>query len=449
MLDARGTFAAPLTVLWGGAACLWVVCGAACGGLPPDAPPNSDDAGVGSGTDAAAMDARQVDVVEASVTAMPDGRAPVPDASDQDSAMAMTPATIALTGCPSSGYAASFTVGGQPFDLLVDTGSGDLAVASNNCPTCTGITPVYTPGATAVDQALQATSQYGIGSWTGELYSDDVALAGIAASTSMRFVAIQSQSQFFSMSGCNFGEVPFSPQGIAGFGPTTLATPRADVFMSRIVAQGLVPNTFAVELCPIGGQLWIGGVDRQAAAVSGATQYTPLTASGYYSVTLSDLQLGGQSLNFGSTDFGTTIVDTGTTAFALPATVFNAVTSAITSAPGFAQSFVGGATGNWLGTNQCFRSNNLSSAQLDAMLPGLTLVMPGENGGTISVDLTATESYLAPGVSNGTTYYCSGLHQNKARTASTILGVAAMSAHLVVFDGANMRIGFATQTHCR
>jgi hypothetical protein len=33
--------------------------------------------------------------------------------------------------------------------------------------------------------------------------------------------------------------------------------------------------------------------------------------------------------------------------------------------------------------------------------------------------------------------------------ASTILGVAAMSAHLIVFDGAAMQIGFAPQTHCR
>jgi hypothetical protein len=349
-------------------------------------------------------------------------------------------------------------VGGQSFDLIVDTGSGDLAVASNNCPTCSsaGVTTVYTPGSSAVDQGRQVTSQYGVGSWTGELLSDNVALKTTPPlTTSMRFVAIQTQAQFFSNAGCNFGAVPFAPQGIAGFGPTTLATSRADVFMSRLVAQGLAPNLFAVELCPIGGQLWIGAIDEQAAATSDATSYTPMTQSGYYSVTLDDLQVGGKSLGFAATDFGTTIVDTGTTALALPSAVLTSMTSAITANSAFSSSFIG-ASGNWLAgqgnQSSCYASTR-SMSDLDAMLPGISLVMPGDGGGTISVALTATESYLQPvqyamgGAS--TTYYCSGLIANTAKTASTILGVAGMGAHLVVFDAAHMKIGFAPQTHCR
>jgi cathepsin D len=392
-----------------------------------------------------AVDGQPADATDANNAA--DAVAATDAANVEADAAPSTVATVPLTGCPSSGYAAAFTVGGQPFNLIVDTGSADLAVASNNCPTCAGVTPVYTPGATATDNGRQVTSQYGIGSWTGELYTDDVVLTAASLSTSMKFVAIQSQAQFFSASGCNFGEVAFAPQGIAGFGPTTLATGNTDVFMSRLVSQGLAANTFAVELCPIGGQLWIGGVDAQAAAVTGTTQYTPLTTSGYYSVTLSDVQLGGQSINVPSSAFGTTIVDTGTTALALPTAVFNSLTSSIAANAVFATSFQN-ASGNWLGTNMCYASSR-SMAELDAMLPGLTLVMPDESGGTMTVALTATESYLAPGVSQGTTYYCSGLLQNAASTATTILGVAAMSAHLVVFDGANGRIGFAPQTHCR
>jgi len=365
--------------------------------------------------------------------------------------------TIALTGCPSSGYAATFTVGGQPFDLIVDTGSGNLAVASSDCPSCAaaGVSQVYTPGSMATDQGRVVNSQYGIGMWTGELYRDQVGLMGTSLTTSMNFVAIHSEEQFFSPSGCNFGAVPFAPEGIVGFGPTRLASSMADVFMNRVVADGLVPNLFAVELCPLGGQLWIGAIDAQAAATSDATLFTPITASGFYSVTLDDLQLGGQSMGFSASDFGTTIVDTGTTVLALPEPVFTALTSTITSNSVFVSSFPA-ASGNWLSgqdnQSSCFESTH-SGADLDAMLPGITFVMPGTGGGAISVSLTATESYLQPVqyTMNGAnkTYYCGGLLPNTQRTTTTILGAAAMSAHLVVFDGVNNQIGFAPQTHCK
>jgi hypothetical protein len=431
-------------------AAAWLV--AACGGLPPN----------GGGQDAI-DDSGLHDNAEASDDATGDGASgSAADSTGSDGAAtsdapdAASVTTIPLTGCPSLGYAASFAIGGQPFDLIVDTGSGDLAVASNACPTCGDVTPVYTPGASAMDQGRQVTSQYGIGTWTGELFSDQVSLTAAALSTSMKFVAIQSQSQFFpppppppSTPGCEFGTVPFAPQGIAGFGPSTLATPRADVFMSRLVAQGLVPNVFAVELCPVGGQLWIGGFDTQAAATTDVPSYTPMTDSGFYSLTLNDLQLGGQSLGFGAADFGTTIVDTGTTSLALQPAMLAALTQSIAANSVFQTSFQG-ATGNWLTTNNCYKAvSPLSATELDAMLPGVTLVMPGVAGGTIAIELTATESYLAPSLDGTTTYYCSGVLANTAKMASTILGVAAMSAHLIIFDAGAMRIGFAPQSHCR
>jgi hypothetical protein len=191
----------------------------------------------------------------------------------------------------------------------------------------------------------------------------------------------------------------------------------------------------------------VGGLDATAAALTGAIEYTPTTASSFYSIALNDLQLGGQSLGFGAADFGTTVVDTGTTSLALPAAILDPLTTAIANNKTFASSFIG-VNGNWLTGNNCYASS-LSTAQLDAMLPGLTFVVPAEGGGTFTIALSATESYLAPAVAQGTTYYCSGLLLNTAKTTGTILGVAAMSAHLVVFDGANSRVGFASQSHCR
>src|SRR5579862_1690201 len=57
--------------------------------------------------------------------------------------------TIPLGGCIPE-YTAEVTIGGkQVFNLVVDTGSTTLGVASNTCSNCTGIKPLYTPGVSA------------------------------------------------------------------------------------------------------------------------------------------------------------------------------------------------------------------------------------------------------------------------------------------------------------
>jgi hypothetical protein len=71
-------------------------------------------------------------------------------------------------------------------------------------------------------------------------------------------------------------------------------------------------------------------------------------------------------------------------------------------------------------------------------------------GGTLSLTLKATESYLPPTTkttSTGTTtYYCSGIYEGAQ--GQTILGAAAMLGHLVIFDVADGKLGFAPQTYC-
>ena len=64
---------------------------------------------------------------------------------------------------------ASVSVGGSSFEMIVDTGSSSLGVAGQGCTNC-NVTPVYQPGASAVDQKQTANSQFGSGSWSGESY---------------------------------------------------------------------------------------------------------------------------------------------------------------------------------------------------------------------------------------------------------------------------------------
>src|SRR5579862_2293821 len=52
-------------------------------------------------------------------------------------------AIITLSGCAVSGYTAPLVIGTQTFDLIADSGSATLGVASAACPTCTGVSPLY------------------------------------------------------------------------------------------------------------------------------------------------------------------------------------------------------------------------------------------------------------------------------------------------------------------
>jgi hypothetical protein len=336
-------------------------------------------------------------------------------------------------------------VGSQTFQLTIDTGSGTLAVASSACTSCT-VSPEYTPGAGAVDDGRQVSDPYLAGSWQGEVYTDSVQL-GTSAPVTMNLVAIDSQNAFFSGAGCGLGTVPFAPEGIAGFGPSGLAVPGTDAFVTKLTTQagaGAAPGAFALEVCPQGGQLMIGGVDPTVAALTGPAVYTPMTMSSYYDVVLDDLRFGGASLGFGPSDFGPVAVDTGTSVLALPSAVFQALVSAIEGSPAFATAF-GGKMG-WLGTTTCVTST-LSPAEMDSQLPALTLAFPAGDGGMSVVTRQATQSYLPPTLSKGSTFYCSGIFANPLGTG-TILGTSAMLGQMVIFDLAGSRVGFAPQAFC-
>src|SRR6478609_664957 len=116
-----------------------------------------------------------------------------PDAPAPDAALPFANA-IPLTSPDGSFYTAMITIGEQMFALDVDTGSTTIGVAGASCTACTGISPLYTPGAGAADKMRTASTQYGDGSmWSGEVFSDMVA-AGAAPSASVGFVNITGEN---------------------------------------------------------------------------------------------------------------------------------------------------------------------------------------------------------------------------------------------------------------
>ena len=368
-----------------------------------------------------------------------DAEAAGPDASTPDGS---PPAAIALTGCAPS-YTTTVRLASQQLTMMIDTGSTSLVVASAACPDCVsaGIKPLYTPGSLAVDE--QKTAQSGYASvppvgWTAEVWQDTVSVAGVKPSVRVDLAAVTSfQGPIFQLAPCGQKN---AYQGILGLGPATLAVAGTTGYLDQLAATGAMPDLFAVQLCKSGGNLWVGGFDSSFAQAD--VQFTPMlktgTAGRFYGVTVSDMKVGGAALGLPASVFGSGFVDTGSTAFFLPAQVYAAVTAAITSDPTFAQLF---------GDKTFFDDYSCTSvaktkAELDAALPRLTVVLgPGP---TITLDSPATESYLE-GFDDGTggVSYCPGIQKSPASSVKFDLGAPIMRGKLTVFDRAGQRIGFA------
>jgi hypothetical protein len=357
-----------------------------------------------------------------------------------------TPGVLAvpLYSCLPSIYTLGSTIGGsQNFQFILDTGSTTAAVASSTCTTC-GVSPTYTPASSAKDQGMMATSQYGTGMWTGEIYQDSLTLSP-APAVPVDFVDIDTQTGFFENTQCD--STSGGLQGILGMGPSGSAVMGTNGYFDQFIATTSKPNIFATKLCDAGGTLWLGGYDTTA--TTAAPQYTPLIsqlANYYYAVELRSISLNGTSVAIANAQYPTALVDTGTSAFLVGTTGFNALAAAIASSSAFSQIF-GGASffpASASATNYNCVMTTQTKAQLDAALPVLTLNFAG--GATVQA--TATESYLTPQAANQWCPALFGVDQTAQFPVAAVLGSPILRSNVVIFDRGNAQIGFAPHTAC-
>src|SRR6202041_1834290 len=114
-------------------------------------------------------------------------------------------------------------------------------------------------GPTAIDQHMSIDAGYGglfRTSWSGEIYSDWVAPAGVSPAVRMSFGAITDQTNFL-VGTCAGG----MQQGVLGFAQAPMALPDTVGFFDQVVEAGTVPNVFAIRFCDTEGTLWLGGYD--------------------------------------------------------------------------------------------------------------------------------------------------------------------------------------------
>jgi Eukaryotic aspartyl protease len=335
----------------------------------------------------------------------------------------------ALTSIESVSYTANVTIGSQPFDVIVDTGSTTLAIAGSTCGNC-NVMPEYTPGSGASDQHTTSSAVYGDSSmWMAENFSDAVEITG-DTSVSMRFASITSQSGFFRQG--------FSNQGILGFGGQTIASPGTDSYIAQRMKAGLDDN-FAFQLCSDSGTLWFGAPD--ASAEAGAEQRTPMVAitstQPYYELSINSVALGSASINLS----GDAVMDTGTSIMVMSSSSTNALISAITSSPGYAAAF-GTQTLSGNASNIDCLTSTMTADEIDAALPQFSITLPDTNNGSFTLTVPATQSYFIP-ISG---QFCFGVASVDG--LPTILGDAFLRAFVTQFDLDNKQFVLAPQKGC-
>jgi Eukaryotic aspartyl protease len=362
---------------------------------------------------------------------------------------------VSLAGCYNS-HTVPVTLGGsQPFDLLLDTGSGSLGVAARGCSECVeaGVSNLYQPGPGAVDLHRAVSTQFDVGElgWSGEAYRDTASIGDLPVPDQL--AAIRSETDYFSANFCDTPDSKVSApyQGIVGFGPDNLVLAGTTGYFDQVVAKSLAPDVFAIELCHVGGKLWLGGY---AAATPGPIQYTPMTSatdSAYnlYSLAWTAFAVGsGAPMAMPAGALGTAI-DSGGEEIIVPDATFQAVAGALEQ---------DAAVQKTLGAK--FFSSSASSpnanctildtppAVIDAMLPTLTVTLGSTS--PITVQLTATQSYLTYEYSiSPLVSYCQTLIDGSPSYGDLYyLGQSLMIGRALIYDRAGKRFGVAPGTPC-
>ncbi|HYD92417.1 MAG TPA: pepsin-like aspartyl protease, partial [Flavobacterium sp.] len=152
-----------------------------------------------------------------------------------------------MMGCSALDFTVTMHIGDQgPFNLIVDSGSTILTVASHDCSTC-NVYPTYNPynsttATLATNRALQIT--YGDGSLLySKQWRDFVSMEGIASSrVSIVFASIyQVSTNLFATQGCHFEPITSYNQGVLGLGFHSLLQDQTESWWAKVVTQHGIP----------------------------------------------------------------------------------------------------------------------------------------------------------------------------------------------------------------
>jgi len=392
------------------------------GGSPPTSPPTS---------------APSVSPPTSAPTSTPQPASPTTSSNSVGSGTFV--GAVALAGSNGCDYTAPVVIGGSTYNLIIDSGSSNFAIATTKCTNCASITPSYSGTLTSTSVSLQ----YGSGSFSGDII-DSLTFTIGGLSATMNVIGITSQSSFFT---CNN-----QAQGIMGLAYQALSQDNLPVAIDALAKNG-VPNGFALQLCAglsgastasKTGNMWIGGYD--SSFTTGAMQYVQITNKEWYGVQVNGISVGGTAVSgLGNLNSPMAIIDSGTTQLVINNQAnYNLIIAALQSSniitwgPSVSSSSI---SSFWQG-NIAIPSGSYSintKFQMSISFLGTTA------GSSVSIAIPPANLF---DTSNGYIQF-TGIGYDPTGQEGTIVGETLFTNYVVFFDrDVGSRIGFAPGTNC-
>lgn len=175
----------------------------------------------------------------------------------------------------------------QSFNVVLDTGSSDLWVASSTCTSCTAGTPSFNSGASSTFQQGQGTTgqpvpvsiTYGSGSVSGNLVRDTVTMGGFRVQNQPWLLVDQTSASL--LDGSNAGIMGLAFDTIANTGATPfwqslaqgnqLTTPEMGFWLNRLLGDT------SAQTETFGGVFTLGGQNKTL--FTGDPEFLPLVTN--------------------------------------------------------------------------------------------------------------------------------------------------------------------------
>lgn len=325
--------------------------------------------------------------------------------------------SIVINDYENSQYYGEISLGSpeQKFEVIFDTGSSDLWVASTQCDDSCGRHAKYdsTKSSTYIKNGTDFNIMYGSGPVSGFESVDNMNMGGL-------IVKEQEFAEITDASGLGAAYKLGKFDGILGLAFPILSVNHVPTAFQNVVSQGLVDKAeFAFYLGSSTldkGELVLGGTDP--AHYTGDFTYVNLKAATYWEISLDNMVVDGTSYASSGTS---AIVDSGTSILTGPSDAVDAVAKKLG-----AKAFI---EGEYL-------------IACDYTLPNLEFVI---GGNTYSL---SPEDYLIP---DGDICLLGLMALDIPRPTGPlwILGDVFMRKYYTVFDVENTRVGFALANHER
>lgn len=303
----------------------------------------------------------------------------------------------------------------QNLEFLLDTGSANMAIAGPDCVDEHGhkckIENFYYPSKSATSKRIghPVETEYGKGSWSGEVYSDVVRFPD-GPSIIAEFAVIKREKEFFLKNSVN--------EGILGLAYKSLSSNQIEPLFDQLVHEKKTPDVFTMSLCNGNGRFWLDYPSE--IEYFSPIHWTRVIHRAWYTVRMTGIDVGGQSLGLSPYSYPPAIVDSGTTDILLEPEIYIAVIAMLKKN--------GPAVDDRFWNNYCVDTDPYK-------WPYITIYLKSMKGGSFALTILGKHY-----VRKQDQFFCLSIG---AKQFGAVLGEVTLEGNVAIFDRANHRVGFA------